>query len=90
MKILSSKKYENLQAELELYKTAKEMLEKNLDELVDELEKKDNIYNTLKTETNKLIDTNREIADDYEICKKELKRLKTLLTKNKIQYKKEK
>lgn len=90
MKILTSKKYDYMERELAAYKTAKELLEENLEQLMREVETKENCYNDLKREMNKLIDTNREIADKYEISKKEERRLKTLLTKNKISYKKEK
>lgn len=90
MKIISTKKYQDMQAELELYKTAKEMLEKNLEEIFNELEAKENCYNGLKREMAILLENNKQIADKYELVKKEEKRLKTLLTKNKISYKKEK
>ena len=48
MKIMSNKKFEKMEVELELYKTAKEVLEQNLKELVEELEAKDNAYKDLK------------------------------------------
>ena len=89
MKIMSNKKFEKMEVELELYKTAKEVLEQNLKELVEELEAKDNAYKDLKREMDKMLENNRTIADKYEISKKEERRLKTLLTKNKISYKKE-
>ena len=90
MKILSNIKFKNMEAELELYKTAKELLTQNLEELVNELEKKDTDIENRKREMFKLLDINRELGDDVELLKKENKRLKTLLTKNKISYKKEK
>ena len=88
MKIISNKKYEYMEKELAGYKTAKSMLEQNLEELVNELEAKDNAYRGLKREMDILLENNKQIADKYEITKKEEKRLKTLLTKNKISYKK--
>ena len=57
---------------------------------MNEIEKRDNNYKNLKNEMNNLIEINRELGDTVEETKKEIKKLKTLLTKNKISYKKEK
>lgn len=92
MKIISNKKY-NEWKELELkfaaLETGNELLKNNVEELLNEIEIKDNTYNNLKKEMDNLLNINKELGDKLEIEKKETKRLKTLLTKNKILYRKE-
>lgn len=96
MKIISKKQY-NEWKELELKYcsevTANDMLIKETNELLTELESKDMIHNKTLSDYEQsmqnLKDVNRELGDSLEESKKEVKRLKTLLTKNKISYKKE-
>lgn len=96
MKIISNKKYnEWLKMEKEYCAsiTSNELLIKEANELLDELEIRDKNHNKTLSDYEQsmqnLKDINRDLGDSLEVTKRELKRLKTLLTKNKISYKKE-
>lgn len=93
MKIISKKQYNEWKELGKKYAAeiaANEFLTTEANNLVNEIEKKDNNYNNLQREVDKLLQVNRELGDTLEETKKEVKKLKTLLTKNKIAYKKEK
>ena len=93
MKIISTKKYnewKELEKKYAAEVTANDLLIKESTNLMNEIDKKDNTYTSLKREMDNLLDVNRELGNIVEETKKEVKRLKTLLTKNKIEYKKEK
>lgn len=93
MKIISKKQYnewKELEKKYAAEVSANDMLLVESNNFMNEIEKKDNNYKNLKKEVDKLLETNRELGDTIEETKKEIKRLKTLLTKNKIAYKKEK
>ena len=93
MKIISKKQYnewKELEKKYAAVISANEFLRTEANNLVNEIEKKDNNYNNLQREVDKLLQVNRGLGDTLEETKKEVKKLKTLLTKNKIAYKKEK
>lgn len=93
MKIISTKKYnewKELEKKYAAEVSANDMLLVESNNFMNELEKKENTYKNLKREMDKLLDVNRDLGDTIEETKKEVRRLKTLLTKNKISYKKEK
>ena len=93
MKIISTKQYKEwkeLEKKYAAEVSANDMLLVESDNLMNELEKKDNNYKNLQREVDKLLQVNKELGDTFEETKKEVKKLKTLLTKNKIAYKKEK
>ena len=93
MKIISTKKYnewKELEKKYAAEISANDMLLTQTNNLLNEIEKKDNTYKNLKREMDNLLDVNRELGDIVVESKKEVRRLKTLLTKNKIEYKKEK
>lgn len=96
MKIISNKKYEEFKMIEKKYAaeiTANNLYENQLNSLINELESNQSNYNkTLQQyelSMQDLKNINRELSDSLEISKKEIKKLKTLLTKNKIEYKKE-
>lgn len=93
MKIISKKQYnewKELEKKYAAEVSANDLLIVETNNLMNEIEKKDNTYKSLKKEVDTILNTNRELADTIEQHKKEIKKLKSLLTKNKIAYKKEK
>jgi len=93
MKIISTKQYKEwkeLEKKYAAEVSANDLLIVETNNLMNEIEKKDNTYKSLKKEVDTILNTNRELADTIEQHKKEIKKLKSLLTKNKIAYKKEK
>ena len=96
MKIISNKKYEEFKMIEKKYAaeiTANNLYENQLNSLINELESNQSNYNkTLKQyelSMQDLKNINKELGDSLGETKRELKRLKTLLSKNKISYKKE-
>ena len=93
MKIISTKQYnewKELEKKYAAEVSANDMLIVETNNLMNEIEKKENNYKNLRREIDKLLDVNKELGNTVEETKKEIKKLKTLLTKNKIAYKKEK
>lgn len=93
MRIISKKQYnewKGLEKKYAAEVSANDLLIVETNNLMNEIEKKENTYTSLKRETEKLLTVNKELGDIVEENKKEIKKLKTLLTKNKIAYKKEK
>jgi len=93
MKIISTKKYnewKELEKKYAAEVSANDLLITETSKLMNDLQKKDNNYANLKREMNSLLEVNRDLGDTIEETKKEVKRLKSLLTKNKIAYKKDK
>lgn len=80
---VSRKKYELLESNYKVTSNARRDLNRDFVRVQEELKKQEGINRELG------ISLEKE-SDDIVELKKELKRLRTLLTKNKIEYKKEK
>lgn len=92
MKIISNKKYnewKDMELKYAALETAQELSKNEKNELLKELDIAINNNKNLKKEVFTILDTNRELGFTVDETKKEIRRLKTLLTKNNISYKKE-